>query len=62
MADSNRMVKMDMSKISDIDKYFIEKFEKLNKYRAAEKRLLRRKNMWTGLALLGGVFAIYILL
>ena len=65
MAEGKRMEKVDMakefSKLSEADKYFVRKLEQMNRDRAKDMRVLRRKNWITALAIGTGVFSICIL-
>lgn len=64
-SDASRMPKVDMSKefdnLSKTEQHFIKKLEQMNKERAKDLRVLRKRNLFTGLLFAGGVFGICIL-
>ncbi|XP_008556244.1 cytochrome c oxidase assembly factor 3, mitochondrial [Microplitis demolitor] len=61
--DNEEMPKIDLSKgkskLSTVDRHFMEKLEKLNIERAIRMKGIRRANRYTGCGLFAGVIAIY---
>lgn len=60
MSDSDRMPKIDLSKLKQTDIDFIKLFEKQNRERVEKLKKIRKNNIITGSIIGLGVFGIYI--
>lgn len=59
MTDSDRMTKIDLSKLRKVDLDFIKQIEKQNLERVQKLKRLRRNNIITGCLVGAGVLSIY---
>lgn len=59
MSDSNRVPKIDLSKLRPVDLDFVKQLESKNLERVQRLKRLRRKNLITGCLIGVGVLSIY---